>query len=81
MEAEIKDAKKNLSKLIDAMRAGEQVFLTKQGVRVAEIVHAKKKGSFQEARGMFKDKINFYPGWDSKEEDLKIEQMFEDLNG
>jgi prevent-host-death family protein len=81
MEAGIKEAKNNLSKLVDAVLAGEEIFLTKRGARVAQIVPVKEKGSFDKAYGMFKDKINFYPGWDSKEEDLKIEQMFEDLNG
>ena len=53
MEAGIKEAKNSLSKLVDAMLAGEEVFLTKRGARVAEIVPAKKKGSFMESRGMF----------------------------
>ena len=78
MEAGIKEAKKNLSKLVDAMLRGEEVYLTKRGARVAEIVPAKKKGSFKTGRGFLKGKINLYPGWDSIEEDLKIETMFED---
>jgi len=82
MEAGIKEAKNSLSKLVDAVLAGEDVFLTNRGVRVAQIVPVRKAFSLKRARGMFKDKINFYSGWDSEAEDLKIEQMFEtDLDG
>ena len=82
MEAGIKEAKKNLSKLVDAMLAGEEVYLTKRGARVAEIVPVKKTGSFKSGRGFLKGKINLYPGWDSAAEDLKIQQLFEEaLNG
>ncbi len=78
MEAGIKEAKNNLSKLVDAVLAGEEVFVTKRGTRVAQIVPAKKKGSFKTGYGLHKDKINFYPGWDSEAEDLKIQKLFED---
>ena len=81
MEAGIKEAKNNLSKLVDAMLAGEEVYLTKRGARVAQIVQVKpvkKTGSFKKAYGMFKDKINLHPGWDSEAEDLKIQQLFEE---
>ena len=82
MNAGIKEAKNNLSKLVDAMLSGEEVFLTNRGERVAQIVPVRRAGSPMRAWGLFKDKINLYPGWDSEAEDLKIEQMFEtDLNG
>ena len=77
MDTGIKEAKNSLSKLVGAVLAGEDVFLTNRGVRVAQIVPVRKAGSPMRARGLFKDKINLYPGWDSAEEDLKIERMFE----
>ena len=82
MNAGIKEAKNNLSKLVDAMLSGEDVFLTNRGVRVAQIVPVRMAGSLKQGRGFLKGKINFYPGWDSEAEDLKIERMFEtNLNG
>jgi prevent-host-death family protein len=82
MEKGIKEAKNSLSKLVDAVLAGEEVFLTNRGDRVAQIIPVRKAVSLKRARGLFKDKINLYPGWDSEAEDLKIERMFEtNLNG
>ena len=80
MEVGIREAKNNLSKLVDAVRHGEEVILTKRGERVAKIVPAPKKWAPGRGRGCLKGKINFYPGWDSPEEDKRIEDMFECLN-
>jgi len=79
MEVGIRDAKNNLSKLVEAVRDGEEVFLTKRGERVAQLVPARKPVSKMRGRGFLKGKVNLYPGWDSPEEDKKIEDMFEDL--
>ena len=82
MTTGIKEAKTNLSKLVDATLAGEEVFLTNRGDRVAQIVPVWKAVSLKKGQGFLKGKINFYPGWDSESEDLKIERMFEtNLNG
>ena len=78
MEIGIRDAKSNLSKLVEAALDGEEVFLTNRGERVARIVPAPapKPGR---GRGMWKDKLHLYPGWDSPGEDKRIEEMFEHL--
>ena len=80
MDVGIKEAKNNLSKLIDALRHGEEVFLTKRGKRVAKLVPAPKPLTPGRGRGFLEGKINFYPGWDSPEEDKRIEEMFEHLS-
>jgi prevent-host-death family protein len=80
MEVGIRDAKNNLSKLVEAVREGEEVFLTNRGERVAQLVPARKPASKMRGRGFLKGKVNLYPGWDSAEEDKKIEDMFEHLH-
>lgn len=80
MEVGIREAKNNLSKLVEAVSKGEEVFLTNRGQRVAKIVPAPKPRTPLRGRGFLKGKINFYPGWDSPEEDKKIEEMFEFLS-
>ena len=77
MELGIRDAKNNLSKLVDAVLEGEEVFLTNRGERVAQIVPAHKPSTTGRGRGAWAGKINLYPGWDSVAEDKKIEEMFE----
>ncbi len=79
MELGIRDAKNNLSKLVEAVLQGEEVFLTNRGERVAQIVPAPKASVAGKGRGSWAGKINLYPGWDSIEEDKRIEQMFEGL--
>ena len=80
MEVGIREARNNLSKLVDAVRHGEEVFLTNRGQRVAKLVPAPKPRTPLRGRGFLKGKVNLYPGWDSPEEDKKIEDMFEFLN-
>jgi prevent-host-death family protein len=80
MDVGIKEAKNNLSKLIDALQHGEEVFLTKRGERVAKLVPAQKPITPGRGRGAWEGKVNLYPGWDSLEEDKRIEDMFEHLN-
>lgn len=80
METGIKDAKNNLSKLVQAAFDGEEVYLTKRGKRVAQLIPARDPARDRMGRGMWKGKVNLYPGWDSPEEDKKIEEMFEVLS-
>lgn len=68
-----------MSKLIDALSYGEEVYLTRCGQRVAKLVPAQVKRDPKRGRGGLEGKINFYPGWDSPEEDKKTEEMFECL--
>jgi prevent-host-death family protein len=81
MEVGIRHAKNHLSKLVEAVLDGEEVFLTNRGERVAQLVPTLKPISPGRGRGLWKGKIHFYAGWDSPNEDAKIEKMFEALHG
>jgi prevent-host-death family protein len=76
MEVGIRKAKNNLSKLVEAVLDGEEVFLTNRGERVAQLVAAPKPKQLQRGRGLWKGKANLYPGWDSREADKEIEDLF-----
>jgi prevent-host-death family protein len=80
LEVGIREAKNSLSKLVDAVRGGEEVFLTNHGERVAKLVPDEKSSLCGRGRRLWKGKIHLYPGWDSPEEDKKIEETFEFLN-
>jgi prevent-host-death family protein len=79
MEVGIREAKNNLSKLVETVRRGEKVYLTNRGQRVAEIVTTPLRSDWRKAYGLLRGKVNLYPGWDSPEEDKRIEDMFEVL--
>jgi prevent-host-death family protein len=79
METGIREAKSTLSKLVEAVLQGEEVFLTNRGRRVAQIVPAPPPAPSIRGRGFLRDKIRLYPGWDSLAEDRKIEGAFEVL--
>jgi prevent-host-death family protein len=77
METGIREAKNTLSKLVEAVIEGEEVFLTNRGRRVAQIVAAPAPALSAHGRGFLKDRIHLYPGWDSLAEDKKIEEAFQ----
>jgi prevent-host-death family protein len=77
METGIREAKNTLSKLVEAVIEGEEVFLTNRGRRVAQIIATPPPASATHGRGFLKDRIRLYPGWDSLAEDKKIEDAFE----
>jgi prevent-host-death family protein len=79
METGIRDAKNSLSKLIDAAIEGHEVFLTNRGRRVVQIIAVPPPPSPMRGRGFLKDRIHLYPGWDSIDEDRRIEDAFEAL--
>jgi hypothetical protein len=54
--------------------------VTNRGERVVQLIPTPKPLPAGRGRGFLKDKIHFYPGWDSPEEDKKIEEMFEPLD-
>ncbi len=73
------EAKSQLSKLIAAAQAGEEIVICQAGKPVARLT------AFEPARkvprlGTGKDKIVLHPGWDSPETDAEIEAMFEVLD-
>jgi prevent-host-death family protein len=78
MEVGIREAKNSLSKLLDAVRHGEEVFVTNRGERVAQIVPARAPSKPNRGRGIWKGKLK--PGWDSPKLDKEIEEMFEFLS-
>ena len=45
-----------------------------------QLVPVPKTTSSRLGRGLWEGKVNLYPGWDSLEEDKKIEEMFEALH-
>jgi prevent-host-death family protein len=84
METGIREAKNSLSKLVEAVLEGQEVFLTNRGRRGAQIIATPPPPAPMRGRGFLKDRIHLYPGWDSIAEDQKIEDTFEalaDANG
>lgn len=79
MEVGIREAKNSLSKLVAAVLEGEDVYLTSHGKRLVRLVAAPEPKYPNRGRGSLKDKINFYPGWDSRKADKEIEERFEVL--
>jgi antitoxin (DNA-binding transcriptional repressor) of toxin-antitoxin stability system len=80
MEVGIRDAKNNLSKLVEAVLDGEEVFLTNRGARVVQLIRTPKATPRGRGRGSWKGKIHLYVGWDSWDEDKRIEEMFQTLH-
>ena len=64
METGIRDAKNTLSALIKAAQAGEEVFLTHRGERVAAIVAIPNAQNPTRGRGMWKGKLP--ANWEEK---------------
>src|ERR1035438_10429669 len=58
MEVGIRSAKNNLSKLVEAVLEGEEVFLTNRGARVAQLVPTTQATQKVRGRGAWKGKIN-----------------------
>ena len=79
MEVSIREAKNKLSSLIEAAGRGEEIHVTKRGTRVARLMPPAKTPDKRRGRGCMVGKVNLYEGWDSPEEDKKIEDMFEFL--
>jgi antitoxin (DNA-binding transcriptional repressor) of toxin-antitoxin stability system len=80
MDVGIRDAKNNLSKLVEAVLDGEEAFLTNRGARVVQLVRTPKAIPQGRGRGSWKGKVNLYAGWDSRAEDKRIEEMFEAIH-
>jgi prevent-host-death family protein len=79
METGIREAKNSLSKLVEAVLEGQEVFLTNRGRRVVQMIAAPPPPAPMRGRGFLKDKIHLHPGWDSIAEDRRIEDTFEAL--
>ncbi len=73
------EAKSQLSRLIAAARAGEEIVICQAGKPAARLT------AFEPVRkvprfGTGRNKIVLHPGWDSPETDAEIEAMFEVLD-
>jgi prevent-host-death family protein len=72
------EAKRQLSKLIAAVRGGEEVVICQAGKPVARLSAFEEKPKVP-LLGMWEGKVIFQPGWDSPETDAEIMDMFDVL--
>lgn len=72
------EAKSQLSKLIAAARAGEEVVICQSGKPVARLTAIEPERK-KPRLGTGKGKVVLHPGWDSRETDAEIEAMFDVL--
>jgi prevent-host-death family protein len=72
------EAKSQLSKLIAAVRDGEEVVICQAGKPVARLTAFEAKPKVP-LLGMWEGKVKFQPGWDSPETDAEIMAMFDVL--
>ena len=72
------EAKTQLSKLIAAVRAGEEVVICQAGKPVARLAAYEPARKKKRQLGLLKDVIHVQPGWDSPETDAEIQAMFDE---
>lgn len=80
MDVGIREAKSNLSKLVESALQGEEVFLTRRGARVLQLIATPKRQATNRGRGDWEHTVKLYSGWDSAEADREIEHTFEALH-
>jgi len=71
------EAKSQLSKLIAAVRDGEEVVICQAGKPVAKLTAFEEKPKVPQF-GMWEGKVKFAPDWDSPETNAEIARMFEE---
>ncbi len=74
MEIGIKQAKTDLSKLIEAAQAGQRIYLMNRGRRVAEVVPVSSEATPARGYGMYKGKVKLPKGWGSQKQREKLER-------
>lgn len=74
------EAKANFSKLLAAVRRGEEVTICGAGKPVARLTAFESEHKMPKL-GTGRDKVKFQPGWDSPETDAEIMEMFDVLKG
>lgn len=79
MEIGVRQAKAELSRLIESALGGETVIITNHGRPLARIVPEPSRPTPRRGRGFLKKLGALQPGWDSPELDKEIEAMFECL--
>lgn len=75
MEIGVRQAKAELSRLIESALAGETIIITNHGRRLARIVPEPAKPAPRRGFGCLKESLALQPGWDSPELDQQIEAM------
>lgn len=70
------EAKSQLSKLIAAVREGEEVVICQAGKPVARLSAFESTPKVPQL-GIWEGKVKFQPGWDSPETDAEIMGMFD----
>jgi len=76
MQVGIREAKSELSSLIEAALGGLDVVITKRGKPLVRLVPEGRPNDGRKGRGCLDD-INLPPGWDSVELDEQIANQFE----
>lgn len=78
MEIGVRQAKIDLSKLIQRARNGEQVLITNNGKPVAELKPVRRPRDPQKGYGRLKEKLKGLPeDWDSPANDTSVLSLFE----
>jgi prevent-host-death family protein len=78
MEIGIREAKANLSKLVQSALAGEKVVIMKHGRPLAEIVPPRPEPARADrGYGSLKDVLRLPKGWDSPAADEKVLRQFD----
>lgn len=80
MNAGVRQAKSNLSRLIDAALSGEDVVISNRGVPLVKVVPAAAHSEdSNRGYGCLKGMLNLPKGWDSPEADEDVTRLFEGL--
>jgi prevent-host-death family protein len=82
MKVGVKEAKTNLSKLIDSAVNGEQIIITSRGKALVQLLPVPPHpASRNRGRGWMKGlrDVKLYPGWDSRETKDEISALFDAL--
>jgi len=78
MEIGIREAKANLSKLVQSALAGEKVIIMKHGHPLAEIVPPRPESARPDrGYGSLKNVLRLPEGWDSPAADEEVLQQFD----
>lgn len=76
MQVNMLEAKNNLSRLVAAAEAGEEVILARDGKPVAKIVRF--EAPKVKPPGSMRGRVQISPDWDSPETNALIADMFEE---
>jgi antitoxin (DNA-binding transcriptional repressor) of toxin-antitoxin stability system len=77
-QVNVHQAKSQLSRLLAAVEAGEEVIIARAGKPVARLtlVVAEPERKIYREPGVMKGKITFAPDWDSPETNAEIAELF-----